>query len=332
MTEDCPIVQLIETEYYVRQQINPDDPLNPSANILNEPLQLVPHHKRILNRMFEDINEFITYIFSAPKASAKTEIAAAITYAFIRLYGGEAFSVANDKEQAESRMYLRVLGALKVMKEVNPALFRKVLPKDFQQRIQKNGIIEFADNGQVNPGPHSLRFIASDYAGEAGALNAWCAFDEIWGIMQERGERLWTEMQPKPAVPVSKRFVSTYAGFYGESQLLYGIYENTVKPDPNDSNIKLGTKVPGLEDLPVYQEGDYIVYWDNEPRMPWHTDEKLENARTDPSNQGRESEYLRLWRNEWSTGLDPYLSVEVVNALMARGDAAGLRNQFAGAA
>jgi len=330
MTEDCPIVQCIESEYYVRNQIDQADPLNTKANILNKPLRLVPHHKRILNRMFADIGEFQTYVFSAPKASAKTEVAAAITYAFLRLYGGEAFSVANDKEQAEGRLYQRVWESLKAMKEVNPALFRKVIAKDYQQRIQKNGVIEFADNAQVNPGPHFLKYIANDYAGESGAQNSWCAFDEIWGIMQERGSRLWTEMQPKASVPVSKRFVSTYAGFYGESQLLYGIYENVVKPDPNDSNNKLGTKVIGLEDLPVFQEGDYIVYWDNEPRMPWHTPEKLESARIDPSNQGRESEYLRLWRNEWSTGLDPYLSIEVINALMARGEAMGLRNQFQG--
>ena len=174
MTEDCPIVQLIESEYYVRTQINPLSPLDLSKNLKNQPLQLVPHHKRIINRMFHDIEEFNTYVFSAPKASAKTEIAGAITYAFLRIYGGEAFSVANDKEQAEGRLYDRILGALKVMKEVNPALFRKVVAKDYQGgRIQKNGVVEFADNNQVNPAPHLLKYIANDYAGEAGALNAW---------------------------------------------------------------------------------------------------------------------------------------------------------------
>lgn len=159
-------------------------------------------------------------------------------------------------------------------------------------------------------------------------MNALVVFDEIWGIMTERAERLWTELQPIPNLPVSIRFVSTYAGFYGESQLLYSIYENTVKPDVNDVEIKHGTKVPGLEDLPVYQDGDYIVYWDEVPRMPWHTEEFLEAARTDPSVQGRESEYERLWRNRWSTGMDAFLPMEVINALMARGDDEGLKNHF----
>lgn len=338
MTEDCPIVQCIESEYYVRQQINQDkldvylnDQSDPEGYIYNQPLQLVPHHKRILNHMFAEPLEYSTFVFSCPKKSAKTEVAAAITFGCLRRFGGDSYSVANDKEQAESRMYARVMDSLRTMKQEDPALFRKVLEKDYHQRIQKNGMIGFADNGQLNPGPHTLRYVASDYAGEAGAMNALVTFDEIWGITTDRAERLWTELQPIPNLPVSIRFVSTYAGFYGESQLLYSIYENTVKPDPHDAHQKLGTKIIGLEDLPVFQEGDFCVYWDNEARMPWHTQVFLDGARTDPSVQGRESEYLRLWRNEWSTGLDPYLSVEVINALMARGDGAGLKNQFAGA-
>ena len=327
---DCPIVQCIESEYYVRNQINPEDPLNPQANLRNQPLQLWDHHKRILNKFFSEPLDYRSFLFSCPKKSAKTEVAAAVTYAFLRKYGGDCYSVANDKEQAESRMFARVVDVLRTMKEHNPDLFRSVLTDEYATfpRIQRNGVIEFQDVGQANPGPHTLRYISSDYAGEAGAMNALVVFDEIWGIMTERAERLWTELQPIPNLPVSIRFVSTYAGFYGESQLLYSIYENTVKPDVNDVEIKHGTKVPGLEDLPVYQDGDYIVYWDEVPRMPWHTEEFLEAARTDPSVQGRESEYERLWRNRWSTGMDAFLPMEVINALMARGDDEGLKNHF----
>tara|TARA_R110000787_G_scaffold31886_8_gene84428 strand:- start:3061 stop:4044 length:984 start_codon:yes stop_codon:yes gene_type:complete len=298
-------------------------------------IKFEPHQKRILNEMFRTDSKgklvYGTMVYSCPKKSGKTEVAAAVTYAFARTYGGEMYSIANDEEGAKNRMYDRMVQTMKMQKEKDPALFDVVMPEGKQRRekIGIAGAIEFAEGGQKNFGPHTLKYVASDYAGEAGSMNALCVFDEIWGVSSERGERLWTEFQPIPNLAASIRFVTTYAGFYGESALLWRIYENVVKPDPH-TNEELGTKIPGLEDLPVYvsDDGHTIVYWDHEARMPWHTDEFLEAARNDPSVQGRDSEFRRLWLNEWSSGTEAFIDMEVVDKSQARGKDLGLINNM----
>jgi len=328
-TPDCRVVQTIEREYYLATQRDPEAMGDRERALRNHPLVLVEHHRQILNTFFAEPFRWNTFIFSAPKASAKTEIAAAVTYAFMRLFGGESYSVANDREQARNRMYTRVLEALRVMRRVSPKLFHRVIEDPEWENIERNLTITFAENEQRNPGPHILKAIASDYTGEAGALNALTVFDEIWGITSSRGERLWTEMQPKPSVPVSIRFTSSYAGFYGESKLLYGLYEQCVKPDPHNPDLQHGVRVDGLDDLPVYQHGNMICYWDEVPRMPWHTPEFLKQAE-ESETQGRRSEFERLWRNRWSTGLETFLDMELIAGLMASGEAAGLYNRIEG--
>jgi hypothetical protein len=328
--KNSPIVSTIQREYRPR-------------SLRGKTLKLRTHQRRILNEMFKVEYtgsgryrkmrfKYSTMVYSTIKKEGKTELAAAITYAFARLYGGEMYSIANDEAQAGARMYTRVVESLRMMKEHDPDLFDKIMPDDKRrrERIDINGIVEFADTGQKNTGPHTLQYIASDYAGEAGAMNALVAFDELWGVSSERGERLWTEMQPIHNLEASIRVVTTYAGFYGESALLWRIYENVVKPDPH-TNEEHGKKVPGLEDLPVYlsDDGSTIVYWDHEARMPWNTPEALEKARNDPSVQGRESEYRRLWHNEWSSGVEAYIDMDIIDRAIARGRERGLVNNMA---
>jgi hypothetical protein len=320
--EPCPLIRTIETEYRPRA-------------FGGETLKLLPFQKRILREMFrrkpDGRFQYQTAVYSCPKKSGKTELAAAVTYAFGRVFGGEIYSISNDLEGAKNRMFSRVVEALKMLREHDPITFLKVMPDDkrMRERISLSGIVEFAEANQVNYGPHVLRYIASDYAGEAGAMNALVVFDEIWAVASERGERLWTEMQPIPNLEASIRFVTTYAGFYGESALLWRMYESVVKPDPH-SGEEHGTKVIGLEDLPVYvsDDGSMIVYWDHEARMPWHTPEFIEGARSDPSVQGRESEFRRLWQNEWSSGVEGFIEMEYVDRAIARGKGRQLINSL----
>ncbi len=320
MTEpviDCPLVRCIQSEYYLKE----------SGTVV----ELVDHHRRILNHVFT-VNEdgelpYRNIVLSMPKKSAKTELAAMITYGFARTFGGNCYSIANDIEQSRTRMFDRVQENFLLMQHQAPELLEEVLGKDkFVKRGQQ---IDFADNGQRNPGPHWLRFIASDYAGEAGGMPALTVFDELWAYRTDAAERLWVEMQPIPNLPYSVRLVTTYAGWYGESHLLWNIYESVVKPDSYDPLRKHGTLVPGLEDLPCYQDGQYFCYWDHEARMPWHTPEFMAEAQKDPSLKGRESEYRRIWRNEWTTGEEAFLPMDVVDSAIQRGKEAGLVNHMA---
>jgi len=320
---NCPIVQTIEREFYVRD--------------VGGTLKLKTFQKRILNYCFTPDKDghlpFQTIVISMIKKSGKTALAAAITYAFARVYGGEMYSIANDLEGAKNRMFDRVTQSLAYMREENKELFSEVMPdnKQRKERIALSGTIEFAENKQLNTAPHILKYIASDYAGEAGAMNSLVVFDEIWGVSSERGRRLWHELPPLPPVPAlhtSIRLVTTYAGFYGESELLWDIYNSTVKPDPHTEEPQ-GNRVPGLEDLPVFvsDSGDMVVYWDHEPRMPWHTPEYLESQKNDPTM--RPAEYKRLWENRWSTGSEAFIDMDVVHRAIADGEELGLYNRLA---
>ena len=320
MSRDAPIVQCIEREYYLKET--------------KRPIKLEPHQKRILNAAFmQDANgemPYSTVIYSCVKKSGKTELGAAITYAFLRLYGGECYSIANDLEQAKTRMFDRIFEMLKLMRDRNPDLYEAVIHPDYEDRIVKGNMIRFADDDKINPGPHTLQSIPQDYRGEAGGMPALTMWDELWGFSHEGALRLWTEMQPIPTLPISMRLVTTYAGFYGESDLLYRIFEACVDPDPQTSEPR-GERVKGLEDLPCYKndETGYFCYWDEVPRMPWHTEEFLEKARKDPSFKGREQEYLRIWKNQWITGLDAFLPMEVIDQAINKGRSYGLTNHFA---
>ena len=49
-------------------------------------------------------------------------------------------------------------------------------------------------------------------------LSSW---DELWGYTSESSRRLWEALTPVPTRKNSIRFISTYAGFEGESGLLW---------------------------------------------------------------------------------------------------------------
>lgn len=315
---DCPVVQIIEKEYYLKEN--------------GLPLKLEPHQRRILNAAFavdeQGKQKYRTIIYSAPKKSGKTEIGAGLTYAFLRKFGGQCYSIANDQEQAASRMFQRVIETLEVMRQKHPRLYGKVIHPDFEEKIYKGRVIRFADDKQLNPGPHTLEYVPNDFRGEAGGMPALTMWDELWGYSSTGSERLWNEMQPVPNLPVSMRLVTTYAGFYGESHLLYSIYESLVDPDPHTDEPR-GERVPGLEDLPCFHKGSYFCYWDHMARMPWHTPEFMDEARSDPSLNGREQEYERIWRNRWVTGLDAFIAMAVINERMAEGEEIGLVNHMA---
>ena len=327
MTEpstDCPFVELMEREYYL------DD-----TKVL---VEFQPHQRRILNKAFRANEEgklpYETVVWSTPKKEGKTAIGGAIAYGWCRHYGGNAFSLANDKDQAGERMFDRVVKNLQIMREKNEPLFLQIVDEGYHDRITKNNMIEFAEGDQVNPSPHWLKFVPADYAGEAGGRQAFTCFDEMWAYKGDAMSRFWDEFVPLSIMPASLRFITTYAGWYGESELLWSIYDTVVKPDPHDPHIKHGTPVPELEDLPVYQygtayqPGSYLVYWDHENRMPWKTPAYIEGRRDDPAVKGRESEWRRMWKNEWTTGQEAFLPAELIDELMDMAESKGLVNHM----
>ena len=331
---DCKIVEVMESEYYLADQ--PGQPLLSEVEWTYKDTGetgtgLCPHQRRILNEAFRQNEDgtprYRTVVYSCPKKSGKTALGGAVTYAALRVLGGNSYSLANDREQAGGRMFDRVIKSLLAMKTKQPDLFFDIIDPRCHERLTLKDVIYFNEIDQVNAGQeHWLKFVASDYAGEAGGMPAFTGWDELWGFRTDSAYRLWDEMQPIPTIKSSIRFITTYAGWHGESALLWSIYNAVVVPDESDE--PQGERVPGLEDLPCFRKGEYFVYWDHDARMPWHTEEFMAAAKDDPALDGRESEYKRIWENRWTTGLDSYIDMSVIDSMMRKGSEAGLYNHI----
>ena len=124
-------------------------------------------------------------------------------------------------------------------------------------------------------------------------------------IRANRAAGYGKELTPVPTRKNSIRFISTYAGFEGESGLLWDLYKQVVSKDEHSE----GQGEPLHPDLPIYanREARIFAYWDHEPRMPWQT----ESYYTSQRKTLRPGTYLRLHRNQRATAEDIFTTPEM---------------------
>lgn len=262
---DAPdIVEWAESEYILAET--------------GAPIQLEEHQKRILREITKRDKQgrliYQTVVYSAPKKSGKTEIAALLTLywaLFLCKSYGEIYCCANDLEQAQSRVFNAVVKAV----EANP---------NVEAHITQRGI--------VFPNGTKIIALASDYRGAAGANQDLSVFDELWAYSSESARRLYEEMTPVPTKE-STRLVVTYAGFLNESALLHELYQ-------------MGTGERIFDDLPVFRNGRIFLYWDTEARMPWQTSEYYAEQR----KILRPNQYKRLHENAWVAAESQFIAIE----------------------
>jgi hypothetical protein len=220
---------------------------------------------------------FPELLYGAIKKSGKTMIAAWCVLYVVLVIGGpyaEAYCLANDEEQAQSRVFEAIVRLLRA----NPALKREA-------KITERKITFPATGGTITA-------LASDYAGAAGAAPAITVFDELWAYASERAQRLWDEMIPVPTRKVSIRLTVTYAGFEGESKLLEGLYQRGLKGDQ---------VAPAL-----YSQQDLLMFWSHEPVAPWQSLRWLAQMRL----QLRPNAYLRMIENRFVSGETSFAPIE----------------------
>lgn len=245
------------------------------------PIRLLEHQKRILRDVFTPGPDgrfpYQTIIYSAPKKSGKSAIAALITlwFALTQEPMNEIYVVANDFEQAQGRVYAAVRRAI----EMNPEL------RDDCRLLNKT--ITIKSTGTV------ITALASDYAGAAGSNHGLTSWSELWAYTRENARRLWDELTPVPTRRNSLRFIDTYAGFEEESELLWELYQQGLA----------GKRL--YEDLPVYVNGRLYMYWDTEPRMPWQTKEYYEDQRSTL----RPNAFTRLHGNTWTKSEERFIDM-----------------------
>ncbi len=238
------------------------------------------HQRLILDHCFTFNGDgklpYSLIVYSCPKKSGKTTI-----NAIVQAYFGynieapnEIITAANKREQAISRAFRELKGFI----ERNPVLLAEAASIIGNQISLRNGSIILA--------------IPNDASGEAGSNHGLTCWDEIWGFVSERNRRLWDELTPVPTRKNSIRFVSTYAGFSGESVLLEDLYSQIFK---DTGELKEGVTRPLGDELPFYAIDGMAMYWDHEARMPWQTPDYYLNQR----RSLRPNTYLRLHENHW---------------------------------
>ncbi len=147
-------------------------------NERNESWQLSPHQRAVIGLMF--LTYYAIRLWSEPKKSGKTFLAAliALYYALTRP-DSEIVCLANDQEQAESRVFVTAVKLCQYNAELGVSA--RIVASE----------IRFANGSTV-------RAASSDYKGAAGGRQLLTIFNELWAYDSERAARLFEEMTPPP--------------------------------------------------------------------------------------------------------------------------------------
>ncbi len=224
--------------------------------------------------------KYSVIIWGDIKKSIKSTIAAAVAlWRGFHVSWGQVFIVANDLNQAASRVGYYLTRAI----ELNSELTEKCTTSNYTTKL---------------PNRTTIQCVPIDPSGEAGSNADMVVFSELWGAHEGAKERMWTEMTlPPNKFGESFRWVEGYAGYSGESKLLEQIY---------DTGRNKGRQL--WPDLPVYVNDAARVFclWNEEPRLPWQTPEYYasEAAVLDPA------EFSRIHRNQWISSTQTFVPIE----------------------
>lgn len=265
------------------------DPRNPTTGALLQagPIILHPIQERLLRAALLKIGgrfRYSTILWSTIKKSGKTRIGAGVGawYAATQGSHNEVYCMANDGKQSSDR----ILSAIKQSVTLNDAL---------NWRCTKTMI--------TLPNGTYIEAIPCDPTGQSGSNPGMTLWSEMWGYRHEHKERLYAEMTiPPTRWGYALRWVESYAGYEGESNVLWKLY---------DLGVNQGYRHPAFPDLPVYvnDRANMFCYWDEGDvarRMPWQTEEYY---RQEAANLPL-TEFNRLHRNKWVQSIDKALPVE----------------------
>lgn len=260
-----------------------------------QPIRLAAHQRAILRHATQqdEAGRFLyqTILYSAPKKSGKTTLAALFTlwYAlFVEPAGGEIFLVANDLEQSTGRVFADLVAAVRT----NPVM---------------NNRYEVRARQIITDTRATITALASDYAGAAGSRHGLTVWDELWGYTTEGSRRLWDELTPVPTKHNSTRLVVTYAGFEGESNLLEELYKRGLAGEPV---AELAHIEDGDGAAACRSAGRLFVYWDHELKPHAGLTMTADAYHEEQRQELRPAAYLRLHENRWASSISAFVSAE----------------------
>lgn len=233
-----------------------------------------------------------TMIWSEPKKSGKSEVGGLVGMWVPLSEPGvnEVYFIANDQEQSAGRGYARIADHLNPFSPSYNRAFASLMRTKVRGNTRTPTRLDFLAGDLI-------RAIPTDFAGESGANPTISVWDELWAYTRENLMRLWEEFTIVPTRPNSCRFVTTYAGFRDESELLWTLYQRTVRH---------GVRMHKDYELWGSQAGDTVSFWSHTPRMPWQTPEYYRQEKASL----RKPAYRRLHENRWTRSASAFIDPE----------------------
>ncbi len=263
-------------------------------------MPLFTNQRRILEKCltFDENGElpYETVLYSATKKSGKTTIAAAVGAWYMEesRAGTEVYVLANSQEHAEGR----------VMRDIQYH-FQKRIEEGVYSDNPKSPLYCKMTQYRVELANGSfIQVLSQSFKSIAGSRHSLTLWDELWGATSEFDRRVWDEMTPIPTVNNSLRFISTYAGFENESDLLWELYLRGVGKEEHEAG--RGVKIDGIEDQPCWENGNLFTYWTHDATMPWQTEKYLQAQ----MESERPAAFLRLHLNQWVTSHESFIPIE----------------------
>jgi hypothetical protein len=258
------------------------------------PIDLAPYHAAILQHCFTpDESGRLPYDIIAwcePAKSGKSAIAGLVAE-YMALHGDTGSDIvmaSNKKDQAASLMFASASDSIKM----NPHL-----PNVSGTRYE----LTFS-NG------NTIKAIASNASGEAGARFSLACFDELWAYRYADQTRLWSEFKTDPTRRNSVKLAIGYAGYY-HSELWLETLERGKrgKPVPELRHIRNDDGEPCC-----WANGRHFTFWSHKTRQPWQTDAWLASQRRGL----RAPEYRRMIKTEFVEGEGDFIDQDVWESLI----------------
>jgi len=259
-----------------------------------EKIKLFPHQRKFLTMAFTPDEDgklpYSTVCWSSVKKSGKTCINSMVTAWFLYCVcelNDTIIMVANSREHVQSLAFRGLTKAI----ELEPLLKSSTPTIGMRSIITDRGV-------QVLP-------LSTEYGTASGANFSLVSMDEIWAMTDESSRRLYEELTPVPTRKNSVRFVSTYAGHTGSSEILESLYNRGMQ----------GKCVDEEHNVWINEDAGLFMMWDHKPRFPWQTEKYYSEQRAIL----RPSAYARLHENMWTAG-EEGLDITDWQACVAEGE------------
>ncbi len=260
------------------------------------PIVLQPVQKAVLRIFFEQDSSgrFVweTGLYSTIKKSGKTTVAALVQRWAAECWGdfGEVYHLGNKLKQAKER-------AFKISR-ASITLAPKHESQDWDVGSEK---LTYINNSFVQALPVSA-------AGEAGGNQRLTTWTEFHGYVYEEDERFFEELQPVPTQTLSFRFIESYAGYEGESNLLKHYWNLALEGEQLHDEFPIyGNKAAGVV--------GYIDQGEAARRMPWQRGEEGRHYYAKAKMTSSPAQFDRLHENKWVTSQNKLINMALWDSL-----------------